>query len=80
VKAGARERGLHGIAARPLTEWLPKPAVPVCGLPLVRFALARLAAAGVRRAVVNTHHLAGPMAEAARVIVVVGMITGALPG
>jgi len=55
-----------GTRLRPLTEWLPKPAVPVCGLPLVRFALARLAAAGVRRAVVNTHHLAGPMAEAAR--------------
>jgi mannose-1-phosphate guanylyltransferase len=55
-----------GTRLRPLTEWLPKPAVPVCGLPLVRFALARLAAAGVRRAVVNTHHLAGPMADAAR--------------
>lgn len=54
-----------GTRLRPLTEWLPKPAVPVCGLPLVRFALARLAAAGVRRAVVNTHHLAGPMADAA---------------
>lgn len=56
-----------GTRLRPLTEWLPKPAAPVCGLPLVRFALARLAAAGVRRAVVNTHHLAGQMAEAARV-------------
>ncbi len=55
-----------GTRLRPLTEWLPKPAVPVCGLSIVRFALARLAAAGVRRAVVNTHHLAGPMAEAAR--------------
>jgi mannose-1-phosphate guanylyltransferase len=55
-----------GTRLRPLTERLPKPAVPVCGLPLVRFALARLAGAGVRRAVVNTHHLAGPMADAAR--------------
>ncbi len=55
-----------GTRLRPLTEWLPKPAVPVCGLPLVRFALAALAGAGVRRAVVNTHHLPGPMEAAAR--------------
>jgi mannose-1-phosphate guanylyltransferase len=55
-----------GTRLRPLTEWLPKPAVPVCGLPLVRYALAKLAAAGVRRAVVNVHHLAPAMEAAAR--------------
>ncbi len=55
-----------GTRLRPLTEWLPKPAVPVCGLPLVRYALARLAAAGVGRAVVNVHHLAPAMEAAAR--------------
>jgi mannose-1-phosphate guanylyltransferase len=55
-----------GTRLRPLTERLPKPAVPLCGLPLVQYALALLAGAGVRRAVVNTHHLAEEMAGAAR--------------
>jgi mannose-1-phosphate guanylyltransferase len=54
-----------GTRLRPLTEVVPKPAVPVCGLPLVHWTLALLARAGVRRAVVNTHHLADRMAEAA---------------
>ncbi len=55
-----------GTRLRPLTGRLPKPAVPVCGLPLVRYALARLAAAGASRAVVNAHHLAPAMEAAAR--------------
>jgi mannose-1-phosphate guanylyltransferase len=55
-----------GTRLRPLTGRLPKPAVPVCGLPLVQYAFARMAAAGARRAVVNTHHLAPEMEGAAR--------------
>jgi len=55
-----------GTRLRPLTERLPKPAVPVCGLPLVRYSLALLARAGARRAVVNVHHLAGEMERAAQ--------------
>ncbi len=55
-----------GTRLRPLTEWLPKPAAPVCGLPLVHYALARVSACGIRRAVVNTHHLPEAMALAAR--------------
>lgn len=54
-----------GTRLRPLTDHVPKPAVPVCGLPLVRFSLALLAGAGVRRAVVNVHHLPAAMARAA---------------
>jgi mannose-1-phosphate guanylyltransferase len=54
-----------GTRLRPLTERVPKPAVPVCGLPLVRYALALLAGAGVRRAVVNVHHLPDVMASVA---------------
>jgi mannose-1-phosphate guanylyltransferase len=54
-----------GTRLRPLTERVPKPAVPVCGVPLVRFSLALLAGVGVRRAVVNVHHLPDAMAEAA---------------
>ena len=54
-----------GTRLRPLTERLPKPAVPVCGVPLVRWSLALLAGAGARRAVVNVHHLPGVMAAVA---------------
>jgi mannose-1-phosphate guanylyltransferase len=54
-----------GTRLRPLTERVPKPAVPVCGLPLVRWTLALLAGAGVRRAVVNVHHLPAAMRAAA---------------
>lgn len=54
-----------GTRLRPLTARLPKPAVPVCGLPLVRYQLALLAGAGVRRAAVNVHHLPEAMAAAA---------------
>jgi mannose-1-phosphate guanylyltransferase len=50
-----------GTRLRPLTGVVPKPAAPVAGLPLVQYALARLRAAGARRAVVNAHHLAGEM-------------------
>jgi mannose-1-phosphate guanylyltransferase len=54
-----------GTRLRPLTNRVPKPAVPVCGIPLVRWSLGLLAGAGVRRAVVNVHHLPDAMAAAA---------------
>ncbi len=54
-----------GTRLRPLTSRLPKPAVPVCGLPLVRYAFALLAGAGARRVVVNVHHLPERMADVA---------------
>ena len=46
-----------GERLQPLTDQIPKPLVPICGLPLCEFALARLAAAGVERIVINTHRL-----------------------
>jgi len=55
-----------GTRLRPLTAILPKPAVPLCGFPLIRWTLALLGNAGVSRAVVNTHHLPEEMAAAAR--------------
>lgn len=55
-----------GTRLRPLTERLPKPAVPVGGVPLIRYTLALLRGAGVRRAVVNVHHLPEIMERAAR--------------
>jgi mannose-1-phosphate guanylyltransferase len=55
-----------GTRLRPLTERLPKPAVPVCGISLVRWTFGLLAGAGIRRAVVNVHHRGEAMAAVAR--------------
>lgn len=46
-----------GTRLRPLTLTLPKPLLPLGGEPLVTRALAHLAAAGVTRILINTHHL-----------------------
>lgn len=46
-----------GTRLRPLTDELPKPAVPVGNVPLVRFTLDVIARAGGSLAVVNAHHL-----------------------
>lgn len=54
-----------GTRLRPLTLTTPKPAVPFFGGPLVRASFALLAGAGVRRVVINTHHLPQVMAGAA---------------
>jgi len=54
-----------GTRLRPLTGLVPKPAVPLCQVPLIRHALGLLAGAGVRRVVVNVHHLPEAMAAAA---------------
>lgn len=48
-----------GKRLQPLTDQVPKPLVPLCGVPLVEFALARIASSGVERIVINTHRLAG---------------------
>jgi MurNAc alpha-1-phosphate uridylyltransferase len=47
----------RGERMRPLTDTLPKPLIPVAGAPMLDRALERLAAHGVRRIVVNVHHL-----------------------
>jgi len=41
----------------PLGLSLPKPLVPICGYPAIRFGLALCARAGFARAVINVHHL-----------------------
>lgn len=48
-----------GKRLQPLTNQIPKPLVPICGVPLCEFAIARIAALGVERIVINTHRLAG---------------------
>jgi len=48
-----------GKRMRPLTAMRPKPLVEVAGKPLIEHVFDRLRAAGVKRAVVNVHYLAG---------------------
>lgn len=47
-----------GTRLRPLTDELPKPLVPVGDRSVLAHAAAALARAGIRRVVINTHHLA----------------------
>lgn len=47
-----------GTRMRPLTDTLPKPLVPLAGRAMIDHVLDRLAAAGIRKAVVNVHYLA----------------------
>ena len=46
-----------GLRMRPLTDHQPKPMIKVAGRPLIDWALARIADAGVSTAVVNLHYL-----------------------
>ncbi len=55
-----------GTRLRPLSELLPKPAMPVRGLPLVAYPLALLARHGVTEVVINAHHLPERLQDAAR--------------
>lgn len=48
----------EGRRLRPMTEVTPKPLIPVGGTTMLDHALDQLAAIGVTRCVVNTHHLA----------------------
>jgi mannose-1-phosphate guanylyltransferase len=54
-----------GTRLRPLTDKLPKPLVPLCGVPLLRYNFALLKNAGVTSIVVNTHHLGAEMEKGA---------------
>lgn len=46
-----------GTRLRPLTDVVPKPLLPVAGLPLLGHTLQQLAAAGCQAAAINLHHL-----------------------
>lgn len=52
-----------GTRLRPVTNTMPKPLVPIAGKPMIDYGLDALAAAGVRRAVVNVHHFAEQMID-----------------
>jgi len=46
-----------GTRLAPLTEYVPKPSIPVLGRPLIGHSLIQLYAGGCREAFVNAHHL-----------------------
>jgi MurNAc alpha-1-phosphate uridylyltransferase len=51
-----------GSRMRPLTLTTPKPLLPLAGRPILETILHRVRAAGVRRIIINTHHLAPQLA------------------
>jgi NDP-sugar pyrophosphorylase family protein len=55
-----------GTRLRPLTERVPKPLLPVAGVPMLERVARRLVAAGADRLVINTHHLAGSVEDFVR--------------
>lgn len=52
-----------GTRLRPLTELVPKPLLPVTGVPILGHTLAQLAAAGCEAVAVNLHHLGGQIRQ-----------------
>ncbi len=52
-----------GTRLRPLTEFVPKPLLPVGGQPLIAHTLARLEAAGCEAAAINLYHLGDRIRE-----------------
>src|SRR5947209_8448609 len=54
-----------GTRLRPLSDKVPKPLVPLLGVPLLRFNFALLMHAGVHEIVINTHHLGADMERGA---------------
>ncbi len=55
-----------GTRLRPLTDQLPKPAVPLLGRPLAHYAIDRLLALGVTELAANAHHLPEHVARVVR--------------
>lgn len=53
-----------GTRLRPSTDHCPKPLIPVGGIEPLFFALQRFHKIGIRRVVVNAHHLAGRISQA----------------
>lgn len=51
----------YGTRLRPVTYTLPKPVVPLCGQPLIAWAIESLLAFGISDFIVNLHHLPEPI-------------------
>ncbi len=56
----------RGTRLAPLTEELPKPAVPVANRPMACHVIERLRRLGLRQVAVNAHHLADRLVDALR--------------
>ena len=48
-----------GTRLKPLTDTMPKPLVPVAGIPMIFYTLALLKKNGIRDIIINLHHLGG---------------------
>ena len=48
----------QGVRLRPLTDYCPKPLLPLGGRPIITYAMEHLLTLGVERFIINTHHLA----------------------
>jgi mannose-1-phosphate guanylyltransferase len=46
-----------GTRLRPITEWVPKPMLPLFGMPVIEINLVQLRDQGIRHAIINLHHL-----------------------
>ena len=46
-----------GTRLQPYTQFLPKPLLPLMGVPMIQFALDQVAEAGVKEVVINFHYL-----------------------
>lgn len=62
-----------GTRLRPLTDEIPKPAIPIANVPLAVIAVRRLAQVGVTDVVVNAHHLPEVLEAALRELPVAGV-------
>src|SRR5258706_1446949 len=51
----------YGTRLGPVTYTLPKPMVPLCGQPLIAWAIESLLSFGLRDFIVNLHHLPEPI-------------------
>jgi mannose-1-phosphate guanylyltransferase len=56
----------YGTRFRPVTYTLPKTIVPLCGRPLIGWAIESLLGAGIRDFIVNLHHLPEPIERCLR--------------
>jgi len=57
-----------GARLRPITDTLPKALVPIAGRPLLDYWFDAFEAAGIRRVLMNTHHLPGPLRDYIRAV------------
>lgn len=52
-----------GTRMRPLTEYMPKPLVPVCNVPMIDNVIGNLKTAGICGIAINSHHLSDQLAD-----------------